>query len=418
MFTFIDTFAGCGGLSLGLMKSGGRGLFAIERHSDAFATLRVNLIEGPHAGFRFGWPSWLPVAALAVEDLIDRYAAQVAGLRGSVDLICGGPPCQGYSTNGRRNPADPRNKLFHHYLKLVRAVSPKVVLLENVPGIHMDFRSPDLGQNGRQRRINFANRILRGLARSGYRTTAIELDATQFFVPQARRRYFIVGVRDDLAAGASALSDVRSLVAAAASELARELELPLDYLPTAGHALSDLRAEGRKLSTDEEYPAFKAIAAGRPQSQYQRLMAVGRSGPPSDRRLPRHANRTVARFRDIQKICRPGMALSAQQREVLGIKKVRTFVLSASRPAGTVTTLPDDMLHYSEPRILTVRESARLQSFPDWFRFCGPYTSGGRSRAMSCPRYTQVGNAVPVHLAQGLGYVIARMLEKIHASAQ
>jgi DNA (cytosine-5)-methyltransferase 1 len=73
------------------------------------------------------------------------------------------------------------------------------------------------------------------------------------------------------------------------------------------------------------------------------------------------------------------------------------------KPAPTLTTLPDDILHYRDPRILTVREYARIQSFPDWFRFKGKYTTGGASRRHECPRYTQVGNAVPPLLGQAIG---------------
>jgi len=85
-------------------------------------------------------------------------------------------------------------------------------------------------------------------------------------------------------------------------------------------------------------------------------------------------------------------------------------VLDPKKPSGTVTTLPDDILHYDEPRIMTVREMARLQSFPDWFRFEGPYTTGGDLRKKTCPKYTQVGNAVPPLMAEGLGLFLKREL--------
>src|SRR5258706_540076 len=102
--------------------------------------------------------------------------------------------------------------------------------------------------------------------------------------------------------------------------------------------------------------------------------------------------------------------LSKLDRERLGLSKHRTFPMAPDKLAPTVTTLPDDVLHYSEPRILTVRESARLQSFPDWFKFRGKYTTGGDRRKKECPRYTQVGNAVPPLLAQAIGTGIARAL--------
>src|SRR6185295_18339239 len=91
------------------------------------------------------------------------------------------------------------------------------------------------------------------------------------------------------------------------------------------------------------------------------------------------------------------------------MKKHATVVLDANKPSHTLTTLPDDFLHYSEPRILTVRESARLQAFPDWFEFKGNYTTGGKQRVRECPRYTQVGNAVPPLLAEVIGLVLAEI---------
>ena len=96
--------------------------------------------------------------------------------------------------------------------------------------------------------------------------------------------------------------------------------------------------------------------------------------------------------------------------EAFGLKKRTIVKLDGLMPAPTVGTLPDDMIHPSEPRILTVREHARLQSFPDWFDFKGPYTSGGMRRRLACPRYTQVGNAVPPLLGLALGRVVVGML--------
>src|SRR3546814_20852229 len=84
------------------------------------------------------------------------------------------------------------------------------------------------------------------------------------------------------------------------------------------------------------------------------------------------------------------------------LKKHRIYPMSPTDPAPTITTLPDDVLHYSAPRILTVRESARLQSFPDWFQFQGKFTTGGDRPTRECPRYTQVGNAVPPHPPRAL----------------
>ena len=95
----------------------------------------------------------------------------------------------------------------------------------------------------------------------------------------------------------------------------------------------------------------------------------------------------------------------------MGIKKRSTTPLDPDAPSPTITTLPDDLIHYSEPRTMTVREHARIQSFPDWFKFAGHYTTGGDRRKKDCPRFTQVGNAVPPLLARAIGETILNLLD-------
>ena len=122
--------------------------------------------------------------------------------------------------------------------------------------------------------------------------------------------------------------------------------------------------------------------------------------------LARHKLRTIEHFERIRANSRPGIVLSIQEKQALGIKKQAICVLDEKKPSKTVTTLPDDLLHYSEPRILTVRESARIQSFPDDFKFKGKYTTGSTDRTKECPRYTQVGNAVPPLIGQVIGQML------------
>jgi DNA (cytosine-5)-methyltransferase 1 len=113
---------------------------------------------------------------------------------------------------------------------------------------------------------------------------------------------------------------------------------------------------------------------------------------------------------------RKGVGLSPKEREVLGLKKNAIVVLRGDRPSHTLTTLPDDYLHYCESRILTVRENARLQSFPDWFAFQGKYTTGAKLRTQEAPRYTQVGNAVPPLVAEVLGLAAAEIHAQLRAA--
>jgi DNA (cytosine-5)-methyltransferase 1 len=131
-------------------------------------------------------------------------------------------------------------------------------------------------------------------------------------------------------------------------------------------------------------------------------------------RLAHHNATTTRKFKKLIDYCRTndrmGVKMNPDERRVLGNKKHTVAVLHPHEPSHTLTTLPDDLLHYSEPRILTVREYARLQSFPDWFEFRGKYTTGGKQRVQECPRYTQVGNAVAPFVAQVLGSALIGLL--------
>jgi DNA (cytosine-5)-methyltransferase 1 len=154
--TFIDAFAGCGGLSLGLMRAGWRGIFAIEKDRFAFETLKANFLD-PEARYTYDWPDWLEQQAWCIEDFLRRHRTRLARLRGQVQLLAGGPPCQGFSSAGRRNSVDPRNRLVERYLELVELIQPKIVLMENVLGITYDFKVS--GKKGGAPVPNIANRI-------------------------------------------------------------------------------------------------------------------------------------------------------------------------------------------------------------------------------------------------------------------
>src|SRR5262245_49086581 len=106
--TFIDVFAGCGGISLGLMAAGWRGIFAIERDRYAFKTLKENL-QGKKPRYSFQWPAWLPKTPHDISEMLEEYRRELIGLRGRIDLVAGGPPCQGFSMAGKRQSRDPRN---------------------------------------------------------------------------------------------------------------------------------------------------------------------------------------------------------------------------------------------------------------------------------------------------------------------
>ena len=110
---YIDLFAGCGGLSLGLHKAGLEGLFAVEKNSAAFSTLKYNLIEKNN---HFHWPKWLEISNIDINDLLHDKKKELITLRGQISLVVGGPPCQGFSLAGQRKRDDVRNQLMNAYI--------------------------------------------------------------------------------------------------------------------------------------------------------------------------------------------------------------------------------------------------------------------------------------------------------------
>jgi len=145
-------------------------------------------------------------------------------------------------------------------------------------------------------------------------------------------------------------------------------------------------------------------------TDYQALMRKGINGyKPNSMRLARHKESTIYKFNLIREICRPGIVLDNDEKKIVGTRKQSLCVLHPNKPSKTITTLPDDLLHYKESRVLTVRESARIQSFPDDFEFKEKYTTGGKERTKECPRYTQVGNAVPPLLGEVFGLLFTKL---------
>jgi len=406
---FADVFAGCGGLSLGLLEAGCQGVFAIERSPLAFETLRHNLIDGKQ--HQFDWPNWLPKEAMTCEDLLFKHGAQLDGIKGSIDLIVGGPPCQGFSTAGRRDPADPRNQMTEQYLVLVEKLQPRFLVIENVAGFNMRFDDEEnLDKLLKDpKHDSYADYVAGRLEDLGYTVFRGLVNCSNFGVPQNRLRYLVLcelrGKSED------PMPDLFQELLKTRKAFLTSKDLPVKRKTTVKEAISDLLVAGkpRVENEDSEVKGFKEAVYDAPRNPkgYLKLMRAHSHGEaPNSRRLPNHKKTTIEYFKKVQKVCRPGYSLTVKQRAKIGTKKHSTTVLHADLPAPTVTTLPDDILHYSEPRILTVRENARLQSFPDWFEFRGKYTTGGKQRKQECPRYTQVGNAVPPLLAEAIGRLV------------
>jgi DNA (cytosine-5)-methyltransferase 1 len=408
---FIDAFSGCGGLSLGLLRSGWSGLFALEKDGFAFDTYKSNLLDGRFSE-SFHWPSWLPQAPTCIEVLIAGHHGALRSLRGKVALLAGGPPCQGFSSAGRRLAADPRNGMMNAYLQLVRLVEPAMVLLENVRGFTVSFAESDKST----KLVNYAD-VLKEQLGAAYTVHWSLTNTSDFGVPQSRTRFILVGLRRDLTVAAM---EVPQRIEEARRRFLRSKRL-LSQIPAIA-ALSDLEVGRNGSAPCADSKGFEAICYGSPRTQFQRLMRDGHDALPSDTRLARHRPVIVERFQQIIAQCRStgrlNTSIGREMREEYGLKKMALRVLDPERPAPTITSMPDDLLHYTEPRTLTVRENARLQGFPDWFAFKGKYTTGGAKRRREVPRFTQVANAVPPPMAEILGSMLLEIWQQHLASAE
>lgn len=408
--TFVDIFAGCGGLSLGLMQAGWKGLFAIEHEVNAFKTLYHNLVA-EDVRQQFVWPDWLPKAPHSIGDILVNYRANLVALEGKVDMVVGGPPCQGFSSAGRRDSNDPRNRLVEAYLEFVDLIKPKIVLIENVKGITQDF-DDDSEPEGK---INYSKQIINSLSKD-YFVSSRMIDTSMFGVPQKRHRFFVVAIRLDMAKRLN--GDIFDVI-----ERDRLTFLRLKGIhsvPVSSKAaISDLEISRNGKLPSRDSRGFEEIAYISPLTSYQRLMHCDFGPLLPDTRLARHKPEIVARFEKIINIChadgRLNVSLSLELKASFGLRKSAIRVLDPEKPSPTITSMPDDLIHYGEPRTLTVRENARLQSFPDWFAFQGKYTTGGERRKKEVPRFTQVANAVPPLVAEAIGLVLARQLIATHS---
>jgi len=412
---FIDLFAGGGGLSLGLMLAGWNGLFAVEQDSLAFGTLKFNLLENeglcPH---KYNWPSWLEKSPIEISHFIEKHGKDLARLKGQLDLLAGGPPCQGFSLAGRRKSNDPRNRLFKHYVELVELLRPPFLLLENVKGISVAFRKKAKGGTRNKRAGKpFSEHIKKNLQDAGYQVFTRLIRAMEVGIPQFRPRYIMLAIRRDLLKSHRNFDPFHDFNRRRKAFLETK-RLPLKRAITVRQAISDLETKGKKLVCCVDAAGSKQVEYSHPRTNYQRLLHGELNGTaPNSLRLANHRDKTTKRFRQIISTCRHGIQLCEKDRKRFGLKKHCTVPLDADQPSHTLTTLPDDFLHYSEPRILTVREYARLQSFPDWYEFKGKYATGGDKRLRECPRYTQAGNAVPPFLAEFVGLLLTDLNRKL-----
>lgn len=393
----VDIFSGCGGLTLGLHRAGIKGIFAIEKSPDAFATLSYNLIDKQE---HFSWPDWLEKTDHDINVVLSEHRKELSALKGKVDLLAGGPPCQGFSMAGRRRHDDRRNKLVNSYIEMVQLLKPRAILFENVKGFTVPFQ---LNKNHKQ----YSSYVVGKLQDAGYDVSFKLVNFSAFGVPQSRTRFILVGIRDDVVSDkCSAKHFFKLLDARKESFLA---ERGLSGRVSVEEAISDLLDSAGTYKPEGER-VFDFGYYAKPSSSYQRLMRQSipaSQRKPDSHRFARHTDSITSRFA----YAIENKLSSQAYREHFKLKKSSTKWLRPDRQTPTLTTLPDDYIHYCEPRILTVREYARIQSFPDDYEFKGKYTTGGKRRVMEVPRYSQIGNAIPPLFGEIAGLVLKEMCD-------
>lgn len=402
--TCIDLFAGCGGLSLGLHLAGFRTLLYSELNKDAGATFAANHPDVPGVG---------DVRQLTRKDgeLLRQHLSgwKKQGIE-VVDLVCGGPPCQGYSGIGHRRTFKlakeeiPSNHLFQEMADVVRIVQPKIFLFENVAGLLSSKWAPG-GDSGE---------IFRDVLKEFSKLKDFEIrwqlvHAKDYGVPQNRPRVLVVGINRDylsLPSQSQATPDDKHLIKPTA---VYDGWLPMGSgnPPDLVDLLSDL--SGRNGKSISHYWKEPESAAQKWLRTMPNGKLMGKGYALAEQQYSNHKPKVVEKFEYM--LAHDG-EIHASHRTKKFAQRLLPKRWGKGGPSITATSLADDYVHYSEPRTLTVREWARLQMFPDWYIFKGPRTTGGRRRAgdpskgdwsRDVPRYTQIGNAVPVLLAKAIG---------------
>ena len=397
-FTFIDLFAGCGGLSEGFYRQGFEALAHVEFDKAACETLRERM---RHYGYAH--PDREVIEHdITAKDIIARIDAAVDGRE--VDVIIGGPPCQAYSTAGRaRDPEgmakDPRNFLFESYVKILNHYKPKFFVFENVTGI---LTACVEGKS-------IIKQVLAALGKNYNLPASLDdlvLNTVNYGVPQQRKRVIIFGVRKDLSVSPQSLYDgvVKTHYGPEDEE---SIRTGLKRFVSVREAIEEFpplhQGEGKKVVPFEYSLSNEFLRRIGDQSLHELRDHFCRKHNAVDVERYSEMGRNHWTFTELLEN-RPD--LRHEHARVFGNSYVVQFW---DEPARTIIAhLAKDGNQFIHPdpnqgRTLTVREAARLQSFPDDFVFCG-------SRA---EMFRQIGNAVPPLFAEALAKSIEKALKKV-----
>lgn len=354
--TVIDLFSGCGGFSKGFKEAGYKILVGIDNWQPALDSFKYN-----HKG-----------SEILNGDIFKIEKNEIMKATGSqdVDVVIGGPPCQGFSLAGNRDEKDERNLLPFHFARIVKDIKPKAFVMENVLG----FLSMADGK--------VKDDLLKEFDKIGYKVDVKDLFAHHYGVPQMRRRVFFIGIRKDF-----------NVTPKFPEQTHYDIELnhgqrmlgdaDLKKVATVGDAISDLPIlDDFKGEEEMDYPCA-------PKTDYQKDMRKH-----SDRLFNHTASNHTEQTKKVIDLVPEGGNWEDLPKKYQNIRSFSNTWkrLDSKKPSVTIDIGHRHHFHYKANRVPTVRESARIQSFTDDFKFLGNRTS----------QFKQVGNAVPPLLARAV----------------
>lgn len=370
----IDLFAGCGGLSTGFEMAGFHIPLAIEKDVWASDTYAYN-----HPNTK--------VVTSDITEITDPKS--LLSTEYVIDGIIGGPPCQGFSLSGKRDPKDPRNSLFMEFVRFVKIFKPKFFMMENVPGI---LSAKTLSKQ------SVIELILTEFKKSGYHSSYKILNAAEFGVPQTRNRVIIIGIRQDLPFNSSQLFPAGFMFDNQISIKDAIMDLP-----------SIQAGEGLEEQEYNEPPKndYQEWARQNCKTVYNHIAM-------------KHTARLIERFKTIdQGQSLADVAPEHMQRQRGNANQIsgKTYSQNNMRPYGDkpsptiAASFQGNFIHPYFNRNYTAREAARLQSFPDNYVFKGKRTTMSWEKNLS--QYQQIGNAVPPLLAKAIAENIIKYFNNI-----
>ena len=347
VLNIVDLFAGAGGLSYGFQMAGCEIICGIDFDKDCKETFLKN-----HPNSKY--------LVKKMEDVTKKDIQKLMG-KNKIDIVIGGPPCQGFSISGKRIISDPRNQLYNQFLRIVDILNPRAVMIENVPG----FKGLYGGK--------IFEDLMNQLDKRKFKINFKVISADDYGVPQSRKRIFIIGTKKN------------------------EYVFP----ESNEHKVSLWEAIGDLPLLEKDFESLEYLTP--PKNAYQKLMRK------NSKNIKNHVGTNHSdKTKRIIGMVPEGKNYKSLPKSLQNTRKVHIAWtrLDGSKPSLTIDTGHRHHFHPKANRIPTVRESARIQSFPDDFVFLGTKTS----------QYRQVGNAVPPLLAHKLSKNLVEVLQNAKVS--